>query len=109
MSADTSAEAVCVPLALFDRVIRAPIPDRRSSADRVMNGPGLFVQPLGVAWSVTRAVWVSDWLRIAPWAADARRRGSARAANTTRRMEASGGGEGERRVMAWGRAEQGGT
>src|ERR1044072_7485756 len=84
-SAETSVDAVCVPLALVESVSRAVAPESASLPLSVMNGPGLFVQPLGVACSETRAVWENDWLMLAALAGGAIRAGGAGGRERTRR------------------------
>ena len=61
-SAVTSVEATCVNLALLVRMIRAFRPLSFSSPSSVIQGPGLFEQPLAVAFSFTDAFWERDEL-----------------------------------------------
>src|SRR5262245_30506435 len=85
-----SADAVCVPFALLDRMIRALTPESFSSPFNVMNGPGLFSQPLGVAERLTLAVCENFWLTWAAVAAEARHTDSVSKVSAVLRMGPSG-------------------
>src|SRR5258706_114441 len=78
-STTTSADVTCVNLTLLESRILALMPDSRSSPLSVMNGPGLFSQPLGVAEMLTVAIWLKDLVTVAALATVARQADRARA------------------------------